>query len=460
MKLAEDGYTACLTGDFDTAVTKLSTALQTTLPGSQRRYVYLNRGFAYNNKWRFDNAIRDFDAALQLDPKLPEAYAYRGTAYERKGETDKAIVDFNKAADLDPNSAIAHFHRGLIFLNKGEWDRALVDFDEAVRVDPANGDALVNRGICYLNKKDYEHALVSFDAAISIDSRNVTAFQNRGDLYRRLGDREKSARDLEQAALLSPPPAQQSSAIARTKPLFPPLNPAGERRLPSISSAITFDTQIKELWQISQTDQQLISSAELAARAGDPNHTIEVCNAALANKLKVDSTATLVMLRAKAYSKKGDFEHALHDYDEATTLDPNQIGSYIGRAIVLARKKDYPRASKELDAITHLNTRSLNAALNSVAWIWATYPEERLRDGKKALESAEKACQLSQWKDWGYIDTLAAAYAETGNFDQAVKYEELALQTAPVQGERLEPVKRRLGLYHQHKPYRERPPEG
>ena len=52
--------------------------------------------------------------------------------------------------------------------------------------------------------------------------------------------------------------------------------------------------------------------------------------------------------------------------------------------------------------------------MNAAAWIWATAPEPEMRDGKRAIPAAQRACELLQWKRAAYIDTLAAAYAETG----------------------------------------------
>ena len=80
-----------------------------------------------------------------------------------------------------------------------------------------------------------------------------------------------------------------------------------------------------------------------------------------------------------------------------------------------------------------------------------------MRDGKSAIKAAQKACELSKWKDWRYIDTLAAARAEAGEFDQAISYENQALALATDQPDLVRKAKERLQLYQQHKPYREAP---
>ena len=66
--------------------------------------------------------------AIQLNPKLSDAYNNRGAAYGREGEYDKAIADFNKAIQLDPNFAVAYHNRGVAYKSKGEQDRATADF--------------------------------------------------------------------------------------------------------------------------------------------------------------------------------------------------------------------------------------------------------------------------------------------------------------------------------------------
>lgn len=79
-----------------------------------------------------------------------------------------------------------------------------------------------------------------------------------------------------------------------------------------------------------------------------------------------------------------------------------------------------------------------------------------MRDGKEAVKLATKACELSHWKNPHTLDTLAASYAEAGDFDSAVKYEQLAIDLdAPAMQEMTPEMNDRLALYRRHDPYRD-----
>ena len=92
-------------------------------------------------------------------------------------------------------------------------------------------------------------------------------------------------------------------------------------------------------------------------------------------------------------------------------------------------------------------------AHNHLAWISATAPEDELRNGRQAVEHARRACELSGWKVAGFLDTLAASYAECGEFEEAIRYQQQAAGLAP-ETDRPD-YEKRLELYRAGKPFRD-----
>jgi Flp pilus assembly protein TadD len=95
--------------------------------------------------------------------------------------------------------------------------------------------------------------------------------------------------------------------------------------------------------------------------------------------------------------------------------------------------------------------------LNNLAWLLATCPDARIRDGVQAVQYAVRACELTQHDTPMFIGTLAAAYAEAGRFDDAIATAQKACVLAGESGEQalLEKNQKLLALYRTHQPYRE-----
>jgi tetratricopeptide (TPR) repeat protein len=157
--------------------------------------------------------------------------------------------------------------------------------------------------------------------------------------------------------------------------------------------------------------------------------------------------------RGHAYTDKGDYDRAIADLSNAIRLNPTDAWSYNYRGVAYYSKNNYDKAIADYTEAIRLNSNEAEAYIN-VARLWAVCPDAKLRNGVKAIEYAKKACELANWKNAYAIDTLAAACAETGNFDEAVKLENKYLKF-PLSKEAAIEACQRLSLYEQKKPYHE-----
>jgi len=113
------------------------------------------------------------------------------------------------------------------------------------------------------------------------------------------------------------------------------------------------------------------------------------------------------------------------------------------------------RQRADLETAAKMERNCQIIALNSLAWLLATTPNASIRDGKYAIEIATQACERSQWSYSSYIDTLAAAYAEAGDFDSAVKFEQMATARLAGHASLKADYEKRLHLFQAGNPYRE-----
>jgi Flp pilus assembly protein TadD len=97
---------------------------------------FVNRGRALFDTAQYDDAIRDFDSAINYDPNYPEALNGRALAYAGKGDFDRAVKDFDQAVQLDPNYAIALFNRGILLRIMGRESEAAQSFAKAKEAGP------------------------------------------------------------------------------------------------------------------------------------------------------------------------------------------------------------------------------------------------------------------------------------------------------------------------------------
>ncbi len=102
---------------------------------------YYNRGRSYRQLGEYDNAIADFDKAIELYPEYARAYNNRGIAYASKGRYTRSIVNFDKAIELKPKRADYYFNRALTYNFLGDKKQAKVDIRISLYLDPSDKSA-------------------------------------------------------------------------------------------------------------------------------------------------------------------------------------------------------------------------------------------------------------------------------------------------------------------------------
>jgi serine/threonine-protein kinase len=147
---------------------------------------------------------------------------------------------------------------------------------------------------------------------------------------------------------------------------------------------------------------------------------------------------------------KNDRDGAAADFDVARRLEPRGSSDYYCRGWAWSRKSDHVRAIADFNEATRRDPTNWEAQ-RARAWTWATCPDPNCRDGKKAVESATKECERTNWDDSAALDILAAASAEAGDFDAAVKWQSKA---NAMYSDALATSEARLRLYQAKTPYR------
>jgi tetratricopeptide (TPR) repeat protein len=143
---------------------------------------HLDKGNSYFDKEKWDEAITEYTAAIEIDPGNAQAYGNRGAAYAEKAKYEDSIPDYSKAIELDPQNAVLYYNRAIAYNYLGEYEKAIADCTTVIdELELRNNWAYFQRGIAYFALGRYNDALNDFYSAKKQTSSEE--FQEKVDQY-------------------------------------------------------------------------------------------------------------------------------------------------------------------------------------------------------------------------------------------------------------------------------------
>jgi tetratricopeptide (TPR) repeat protein len=165
---------------------------------------WLQKGIDYIELGNYEEAIKCFDQALEIDGNYVPAWNSKGNALGNLGRHEEAIACYDKAIEIDPKYLDAWINKGNAFSNLGRFGDALDFYDKAIAIDPSYADAWNEKGFALFALGKYEEAIQCYDKAIEIDPKWPGPFNNKGFALFALGKYEEAIQCYDKAIELNP----------------------------------------------------------------------------------------------------------------------------------------------------------------------------------------------------------------------------------------------------------------
>lgn len=306
----------------------------------------------------------------------------------------------------NPNCWMAYSNLGSLLSARGQSDEAIQDFRKALELWPNQSKDHNNLGKALLQKGRMAEAMEEFQTALRISPNDPDTENNIGAAYLQRGQ---------------------------------------------VDDAITHLQQTVAKWPWHADAHINLGNAFLQKR--DPDAAIKEYSATL--ELHGDHAESHYSI-ANALRQKGDLEQAIVHYRKALELRPDYADAHNNLGNALRQQGRIEEAEREYEAALKSAPGSV-LAQNNLAWLLATAAESKLRDGAKAVQLAEQAVLATDGNNPVFLHTLAAAYAENGEFDKAVAAAKEALQIADANGvsSLAESLRDKIALYQSGSAYHE-----
>lgn len=348
--------------------------------------------------------IEKLTKAIKTDPDNVDALKLRGVVYLQQEDFEKASADLKQVMEKNPNDVAVLQAYADTLAGMKKFDEAIALLDKTVAEHPGSPVGYLLRARLKVLAEDSEGAIQDLDQVLAFIPRSIPALMMRARLYIDLDRPADAEKDLDRILGIE---ANLPDAIVL--------------RSVVLTQQGKFDQAIKDLEALLQRDPNnemlLIQIGMIYNSDNQPRKAIQIFDTVL--KKSPDSWQALSG-RSNAQLSIGEQKAAIEGYEQAIKLQPED---------------------------SHI--------LNNLAWVLATSPDDGLRNGQRSLELAKKACEVTNYEAAHILSTLAAAYAETGDFDEAKKWAQKAVDKGTDE-DIVGHLKEELASYEQKKPWREK----
>ena len=348
-----------------------------------------NLGTVFADKGRFEEAIEYYRKAIRIHPNNAEAQYGLGLVFAAQGRLDEAIENYRKAIQINPDYCNALNDLGYALADKGQFDEAIENFRKAIRINPNCAEAQYNLGNALAAKGQFDEAIENYYKAIRIDPDYAEAHSNLGVALAEEGKIDEAIVHFQRALELK-------------------IQPDAGGVYNNLGLALFRKGQVDEAMVCFQKALE-IHPDNVSARDNFGN----------------------------ALLQKGLVDAAVVQYRKALEIQPDNAEYHNKLGYALLRKGLMDEATTHLQKALEIRPDHPSAAHNlaQVAWILATGPEASVQNGAKAIELAEEVQRLSGGEDPMINMTLAAGYAEAGQFPKALETAQRAQKLAADQNQ-------------------------
>jgi len=361
--------------------------------------------------------------------------------FAKRGQYAAAIPEWVKALAMDPTDAHVLNNYGQTLARAGNVDEAIIQLQKAIAAKPDYPEAENNLTFVLAGAGLSDEAIAHYRRAIDERPGYADAHSNLGRMLTEQGHLPEAVEEFQQALAINPEFAEAHNYLVlpwyrRTTSMKPPWSTAAPlmRSKVVLSRQRRIDDALKNFSKAIDLDPSCVGVESNLGHAMLAGGLVDKAIPHLQKAVDISpKSAELQSDLAAALEQRGRVDEAIPHFEQALQLAPHLVRAHHYLGVALVSKGQTAQAVAQWRDALRDDPDNVRI-LNETAWVLATSLDQGLRDGKEAVRLASRAAELTSTQDPSILGTLAAAYAEVGEYAKAVETDHQAVNLATQQG--------------------------